>query len=50
MVFPLMIQILNIIKQICKEKRFQFPHELCTYYFTIVQPDDGLLGQNISLK
>jgi hypothetical protein len=50
MVFPLMIQILNITIQNCKKMRSQFPHKLCTYYFTIVHPDDGLLEQNILLK
>jgi hypothetical protein len=50
MVFPGMIQILKIIIQNCKEMRSQFQHKLCTYYFTIVQPDESLLGQNILLK
>jgi len=32
------------------EMKSQFPHKLCIYYFTVVQPDDGLLGQNMLLK
>jgi len=50
MVFPLMIQILNIKIQNCKKMRSQFPHKLCTCYFTLVQPDDDLLGRNMLLK
>jgi hypothetical protein len=50
MVFPLMLQILNIEIQNCKELRSPFPHKLRTYYFTIVQPDDGILGRNVLLK
>jgi len=30
--------------------RSQFPHNLCTYYFILVQRDDELLDRNTSLK